>query len=194
MFAPKDAGHAEDGRQTHADRRAESCRRGHRHFPADARAARRSRRVFRRTRGHQGGDRADSGEARARQAALCAIRSLRRRPRARRPRQLAHNGAARRKRDQDALARLGRTHVARARRGGVDRGAARNFGGDAAELDDRSPLPRDRDRRRVAAGFLHRPDPGLCLLLSHRLGASAARTPRRLFQPTAARDRFLSDR
>jgi len=40
--------HAEDGRQTHADRRAESCRRGDRHFPADARAARRSRRVFRR--------------------------------------------------------------------------------------------------------------------------------------------------
>ena len=48
--------------------------------------------------------------------------------------------------------------------------------------------------RRVAAGVLHRPDPGLCLLLSARLGAGAARPARCVLQRAAAGDRLLSDR
>ena len=59
---------------------------------------------------------------------------------------------------------------------------------------DRPRLPRDRDRRRLAAGVLHRPDPGLCLLLPARLGAGAARAARRILQPAAAGHRLLPDR
>ena len=59
---------------------------------------------------------------------------------------------------------------------------------------DRSRLPRGRDRGRVAAGVLHRPDPGLRLLLPARLGAGAARAARRVLQPAAARHRLLPDR
>ena len=75
-----------------------------------------------------------------------------------------------------------------------DRGAARHHGGDAARLDHRPCLPRRRDRRRLAAGVLHRPDPGLRLLLPARLGAGAARPARRLLQPAAAGHRLLPDR
>ncbi len=60
---------------------------------------------------------------------------------------------------------LGRAHLARADRVDADRGAARHPGGDAAELDHRPCLPRDRDRRGVVAGVLHRADPDLRLLL-----------------------------
>ncbi len=72
------ARHAADDPQAHADRGAEPDRRRDRHLPADARAARRSGGLFRRSRRHQGGDRADQGEARTRQAALRAVRALRR--------------------------------------------------------------------------------------------------------------------
>ena len=50
------------------------------------------------------------------------------------------------------------------------------------------------DRRRVAAGVLHRPHPRLCLLLPARLGAGAARPARHLLQSAAARHRLLPDR
>ena len=97
-------------------------------------------------------------------------------------------------RDQDAAAGLGRADAARPDRLDADRGAARHPRGDAARLADRSRLPRDRDRGRVAAGVLHRADPGLRLLLPARLGAGAARAARRLLQPAAAGHRLLPDR
>ena len=49
-----------------------------------------------------------------------------------------------------------------------------------AGLVDRSCLPRGRDRRRLAAGVLHRPAAGLCLLFHARLVAGAARAARRV--------------
>ena len=59
---------------------------------------------------------------------------------------------------------------------------------------DRSHLPRDHDRGRLAAGVLHRADPGLRLLLPARLGAGAARAARHLPQRAAAGHRLLPDR
>src|SRR6266852_61225 len=48
----------------------------------------------------------------------------------------------------------------------------------AARPRHRPLLPRDRDRWRIAAGVLHRPRPGLRLLLSPGAGAGAARPAR----------------
>jgi hypothetical protein len=48
---------------------------------------------------------------------------------------------------------------------------------------DRPRLPHRLDRRRLAAGVLHRTAPGLRLLLSARLGAGAAGAARHLLQP-----------
>ena len=84
--------------------------------------------------------------------------------------------------------------LARPDRVGRDRGAARHHGGHASGLADRSQLPDRHHRRRVAAGVLHRADPGLCLLLSARLGAAAARPARRVLQRAADRHRLLPDR
>ncbi len=89
---------------------------------------------------------------------------------------------------------VGRTDAARPSGFDRDRGAARHPGGDQAQFAARSCLPHRLDRRRVAAGVLHRPDPGLCLLLSARLGAGAARPARRVLHRAAARHRLLSDR
>ena len=122
------------------------------------------------------------------------VRALCRRSCARRSRHLAHHRAAGRRRNPRAAAGVGRADLARPDRVDRDRGAARHHGGDAAGLADRSQLPDRHDRRRVAAGVLHRADPGLCLLLSARLGAGAARPPRRVLQRAADRHRLLPDR
>ena len=190
----KERDHAGHDPQAADVRGAEPDRRRDRHLPADARAARRSGGLFRRARGDQGGDRADPREARPRQAADRAVRPLRQRSRARRSRQFADHRPAGRQGDQEPAAGLGRTDAARPDRLDADRGAARHRGGDAARLAGRSRLPRGGDRRRVAAGVLHRADPGLRLLLSARLGAGAARPARRLLQPAAAGHRLLPDR
>ena len=61
-------------------------------------------------------------------------------------------------------------------------------------LAHRPCLPRGGDRRRVAAGVLHRPDPGLRLLLPARLVAGAARPARHVLQRAAEGHRLLPDR
>src|SRR6266511_3404231 len=66
--------HAAHGPQTTADGGAQPCGRGHRHVPADARAARRPRCLFRRTCRDEGGDRADPCQSRAGQATDRAVR------------------------------------------------------------------------------------------------------------------------
>ena len=76
----------------------------------------------------------------------------------------------------------------------VDRDSARRAGRHPAGLVDRSSLPRHDDGRRVAAGVLHRPGAGLCLLFQARLVAGAARPARRVLQRAADDDRLLSDR
>ena len=125
---------------------------------------------------------------------LRAVRELRRRPGARRSRQFADHRPAGRPGNQEPAAGIGRTHAARPDRLDADRGAARHHGGDAAQFAHRSYLPGGLDRRRIAAGVLHRADPGLRVLLPARLGAGAARPARRVRQSAAARHRLLPDR
>ncbi len=186
--------HADDDPQAAADGGPEPDRRGDRHLPAHARVARRPRRLFRRPCRHHGGDRGSPQESRARQAALSAVRPLRRRPRAWRSRQLAQYRPAGRDRDPQPAAGLRRAHLARPHRVASHRGATRHHGGDAAQLAHRPRLPRDLDRGRLPAGVLHRADPGLRLLLPPRLGAGAARAARRVLQPATHGHRLLSDR
>src|SRR5712692_2630868 len=186
--------HAEHGRQAAAGRGAEPDRGGDRHLPVDAGAARRPGGLFRRTRRHPGGDRADPREARPRPAALPAIRPLRRRSVARRPRHLADHRPIGRDRDQNTAAGVGRAHAARPHRVDGGRDPARHRRRDPTGLARRSRLPGAGDGRRVAAGVLHRADPHLRALLFAGMGAGAARPPRRLLQPAAARHRLLPDR
>ena len=140
------------------------------------------------------GDRADPRQARPRQAADRAVRPLRQRSRARRPRQFAHHRPAGGDRDPQPAAGLRRADAARPDRVDRDRGAARHSRRGQAGLLDRSHLPRGGDRRRVAAGVLHRPGAGLCFLFPARLVAGAARPARRLRHRAAADHRLLPDR
>src|SRR6202044_462607 len=117
-----------------------------------------------------------------------------RRPRPRQSWQFADHRAAGAARVAHPAAGVGGTDPARSPRLHRHRGAARHFGGDAAEFIDRSRLPRRRAARRVAAGVLPRPDPGLRLLLSARLGAGAARAAGCFLRPPAAGHRLLSHR
>src|SRR6516162_2525726 len=80
--------------QADAGGRSEPDRRGDRDLPADAGAAWRSGGLFCRTGRNEGGDRADQGQARPRPAFDRAVRPLRRRPGARRSRQLADHRPA----------------------------------------------------------------------------------------------------
>ena len=190
----KENSHAPHDPQASADRRAEPDRRDHRHVSADARAARRSGGLFRGTRRDHGGDRAGPRQARPRQAADRPVRQLRGRSRARRSRDLAHHRPAGRDRHPQPPAGLRRADAARPDRLDADRGAARHPGRDQAGIARRSSLPRDRDRGRVTAGVLHRPDPGLCLLLPAGHRAGAARAARHLPERAAAGHRLLPDR
>ena len=142
-----DGCHAPNDPQASADCHTEPDRRGHRHVSADARAARRSGRLFRRPRRDEGGDRAGPRQARARQAADRPVRQLRGRPRARRSRDLAHHRPAGRDRHPQPPARLRRADAARPDRLDADRGAARHPGRDQPGIAHRSRLSRDRDRR-----------------------------------------------
>ncbi len=139
-------------------------------------------------------DRGDPQEARPRQAAARAVRPLRQRSRARRFRQFADHRPAGRDRNPQPPAGVGRTHAARPRSCDRDRGAARHSRRDQAGLLDRSSLPGDDHRRRLAAGVLHRPAAGLCLLFPARLVAGAARPARCVRQRAADGHRLLSDR
>ena len=119
----------------------------------------------------QGGDRADPREARPRQAAARAVRPLCRRSRRRAISAIRSPPASR------SLTEISNRLPASAELTLLglivsmsDRGAARHPRGGEAGLVDRSHLPRGGDRRRVAAGVLHRADPGLCLLLSCSAG------------------------
>ena len=113
--------------------------------------------------------------------------ALCRRSRAGRSRPVAHHRPAGRHRNPQPPARLGRADAARPDRLGRDRDPARHLRGGEAELVGRSHLPRGDDRGRLAAGVLHRADPGLCLLLPARLGAGAARAARHVPLCPAAR-------
>ena len=107
---------------------------------------------------------------------------------------IADHGPAGRNRNPQSPAGVGRADTARPDRLGCDRAAARRARGDAAGLVDRSSLPHNDDGRRLAAGVLHRPRAGLCLLFPARLVAGAARAARRVLQRAADGDRLLSDR
>ena len=72
-------------------------------------------------------------------------------------------------------ARLRRTDAARPHPVARHRAAARHSRRGQARLLDRSHLPGGGDRRRVAAGVLHRPAAGLHFLFPARLGAGADR-------------------
>ena len=91
-------------------------------------------------------------------------------------------------RHREPAAGFRRTHAVRASSSPIaDRGAARHSRRDEAGLVDRPCLPRGHDRRRVAAGVLHRPAAGLCVLLPARLVAGADRPARRVRHAAAAR-------
>ena len=158
-----------------------------RDVPADARAARRSRGVFRRARRHQGGGRADPQETRPRQAADRAVLPLHQRSRPWRFRQFADDGPAGRHRNPQPPAGLRRTDAARPLRLDRDRDPARRARRHPPGLVDRPSLPRHDHGRRLAAGVLHRPGAGLRLLFQARLVAGAARPARRVLQRAARR-------
>ena len=186
--------HADDDPQAAGDGDPKPDRCGDRHLPAHAGAARRSGGLFRRPGRNAAGYPAGAGQSRPRQAADRAIRPLCRRSRPRQSRHFAHHRPAGRDRVAQPAAGIRGIDAARAHRLDRNRGAARHSGGDQAELADRPCLPRHRDRRRIAAGVLHRPDPGLRVLLSARLGAGAARPARRVLHAAAACHRLLPDR
>ncbi len=188
------ATHADRHRQASAYRDSEPDRRRDRHVSAHARASRRSRGLFRGSGRHQRGDPGSPREARARQVAAGAVHPLCDGSLERRPRTVAHHRPAGRHRNPQPAARLGRTHTARADRVGRDRDSARHLRGGETELLGRSHLPRGDDGRRLAAGVLHRTHPRLCLLLSARVVARAARTARYLPVGAAEGHRLLSCR
>ena len=168
-------------RDAHHDRQAADVRdpkpdrRGHRDIPSDPGAARRSRGLFRGPRRDQGGDRADPKEARFRQAADRTVLSLHQRSCPWRFRHLADHGPARCDRNPQPPAGVRGTNAARTLHLRHDRASIGCACRNPAGLVDRSPLPRDDDRRRVAAGILHRSPAGLRLLLPAWLVARAAR-------------------
>ena len=105
-----------------------------RHLPADARAARRSRGLFRRPRRHQGGGRADQEEARLRQAAGRAVRPLHQRSRPRRFWLLVHHRPAGGDRNPQPPAGFRRTDACSACFFHCDRAAARRARRNAAGI------------------------------------------------------------
>ena len=158
----------------------------HRHVPADTRAARRPRRLFCGTRRDGGGGRAGARQARPRQTPDRPVRQLRGRPRARRSRDIAHHRPAGRDRHPQPPAGFRRADAARPDRLDADRRAARHPRRNQTGIARRPFLPRDLDRRRLAAGVLHRPDPGLRLLLPAGDRTGAARAARHLPERAAA--------
>ena len=133
-------------------------------------------------------------DTRPRPAAARAVRPLCQRSGARQFRQFAFHRPAGGDRNHQPAAGIRRAHAVRADSLDRHRGAARHFRGGQARLLDRSFMQNRRHRRRFAAGVLHRPAAGLCLLLLARLGAGADRPARRFRHRAAAAHRLLSDR
>ena len=112
----------------------------------------------------------------------------------RRFRKVADHGPDRDQGHHHASAGFRRADLAWPDRFHADRGAVRHYRGGQARLDHRSCLPRDCDRRRLAAGLLHRIAAGLCVLFYSGLVAGAARAARCVLLGAQTRHRLLSDR